>query len=357
MILERARTFLCLLSGFFLFCLNFSDRAQAGDKVGNGGGIWACMQQETLQSGAFVDLYEAKNEYGYNLVVPNFNDPLQVFREREEYLRTNLPDFYSRISSSIDQVFLKLRYVESELEIVDDARFILRPLPSTCPGGQWKYVQWANFKLDNEAVLIRKDIWDNPRVGAIDKAALWWHEIIYLWIRTEFKDTVSTRARRLTGLLFSTFSPTEKQKEIERILASGGPGPIPTPSPSPTPTPVLPPPFRFVCLVEHRASMQLYMGFGESLLEAKSRTSQLCEDSGSPIHCPDPRDCSVSDPKKRFFCRMRNPGVDKTFTGYGKSLIEAQYAARSNCISSLNPYQCGWFPGSSTCEELTNWPL
>jgi hypothetical protein len=144
--------------------------AFAGDKVGNGGGLWTCFNPDlTVQRAVLVDFYEAQNEFSWSLVAPSATDPLVIVDQLNGSLRDSLPDYAARWSEILSDVKSKIHFTDSELQVVDDSLYRIKPLPSLCRTG-WQYVQFANYEPFH-IVQIRQDLWDSPAVSALDKAA------------------------------------------------------------------------------------------------------------------------------------------------------------------------------------------
>lgn len=310
----------------------------AGDKINNGGGLWVCHQNQEIQQAFLIDLFEAKEEMGLQIVNRD-GEVFQIVEQIEKNLIQNLPDYGIKWSDILKDTRSKIRYVNTELVLIDDALYRIRPLRSTCAAG-WEYTQFANYTNMNY-VLIRQDLWESPRVSSLDKAALIWHEVIYRWMRQEFQDTNSIRARQIVGLLFSDLSAQDLRKSIQKIL---------TPSLEPNPEKPI-----WVCRVENTYSSQIFLDYGLNQLAALSKSMRNCQeaDSDFSVHCSQQAaqcDSFISN-TPRYTCSVEFALTYKMYTETGRSRIEAEGKALLACLNA-NPAQeaIHCHSGPITCE-------
>ena len=189
--------------------------ATAGPRVGNGGGTWVCQEKSgPMRWMQLVDLFEAKNEYGLELIITPATDPWSLLRERMDYLRQNIPAVAELLVIDEDGLRTAVRMVPEKngLTRIDDDEVRVRPRPESCQGGILYYGQLANFTEDGR-LLIASDLWNDAVFSVKDQAALLLHEVIYKSMRDRFGDRTSSRARALVALLFSNL-PAE---EINRL--------------------------------------------------------------------------------------------------------------------------------------------
>lgn len=118
--------------------------AQAGDKVGNGGGLWTCSRNGSLVASHFVDLYEAKEEFDLDPIWSPESDPMKIVQERSDFIRLNLPDYSPVWNRALSETMSKIRLVNSELIVVEDSLHRLKPPASAC-SEPWVYTQFANY--------------------------------------------------------------------------------------------------------------------------------------------------------------------------------------------------------------------
>lgn len=201
---------------FLIFMMTFfSALVLAGPRVGNGGGGWACYQDHSLQWIKLVDLYEAKNEYGLNLL--NFEGASFESIYKKIYDRLNQAKhlYPHNLYLHLSNVKKQMRLVASaELTLIEDAHFRIFPGVSDCPGGKVTYLQLANFTFDGR-LLIREDIWS--ALSPTDQVALVFHEAFYSLFRELYSDETSDRARRAVGLLFSDISAPVLESKLNEI--------------------------------------------------------------------------------------------------------------------------------------------
>lgn len=315
--------------------------AQAGDKIGNGGGIWTCTSNKgDLIRAQLVDLFEAQYEFGLQ-VPPAPNLIAQDIAKQKAFILHNKNNVLTeKINFHLNEVLKKARFVNAVLQKIDDALYRIVPLPNTCPEGQWEYVQFANFTTQDQ-VLIRNDFWTSPVVSELDKGALLLHEAVYRWLRLENKDDNSIRAREIVGLLFSDLNLDEINRRIQTLLA-----PITPPTLSET----------WACTLMNRHNNSFYLAFGESNLEAKTKVIQACENAPNGFFCtlpnsPAPECEEATSNSNVWTCNVNNENISKNFLGKGKTLPEAQYNARQSCSNSSNG---GFFCQVATCSRRDN---
>lgn len=309
-----------------LFGLN--SFALAGDKIGNGGGIWICStNQGAFVRAELVDLFEAKNEFGLRVpAAPNLMAQ-DIAKQKASILSAKNKVLTEKITSSLNEVLTKSRFVNAVLQKIDDALFRIVPLPNTCPEGQWEYVQFANFTAQNQ-VLIRNDIWTSTVVSELDKGALLIHEAVYRWLRLDYNDDNSIRAREIVGVLFSDLNTGEMNRRIQTLL-----GPNTTPTPSET----------WACTLMNHHNYLFFLTFGESHLEAKTKVTQVCENAPHSFFCKDriPECAEAKTNSNIWTCTVYNENTDRTFFAKGKTLPEAKYSAQQSCSdSSYDGFHC-----------------
>lgn len=194
-----------------------SASAMAGDKIGNGGGLWACRTPEGIVRAELVDLFEAREEFKLDLKNFGKESVDEIVRERLAYVRGALPDLYEEWVSHFEYVLNHRQLVNARLRPIEDSLYRIEPVAATCPEGSWEYTQFANF-TEYGQILIRRDLWENPAVSERDKAALLFHESLYRWTRIRLVDHDSVRARRIVGYLFSQHSPGDLRREISKTI-------------------------------------------------------------------------------------------------------------------------------------------
>lgn len=313
---------------FILFQGSLSHSANLlGDRVGNGGGLWTCSNFNSLIQGILVDLYEAEVEFGLNLISPHQTDPMQIVAERSSFVQKNLPEYFFQWERVLTEIKSKLRFVNSELTVIDDALYRVKPLSTTCPS-RWEYTQFANF-TELDYILIRNDLWLNANIKSLHKAALIWHEVIYTWLRREYKDQNSVRTRQIVGLLFSDLPPLELKARIEKIFSNVSPKPGQP---------------MWICTVENSHIHKLYSGYGSSKLDASSKALINCKNGDHAFFCSTTSNCEVIlDQTKEVVCRVENRLSHKAFVSKGRNLLEAQFKATEQCQLDVgaSSFHCG----------------
>lgn len=301
---------------------------QAGDKVGNGGGLWTCTANQIFQHGMLVDLYEAEEEFSLQLISISQTDPMKIVEERNLYFKQNLPAYFYNWDKVLTDSIKKIHYVSAELTIVDDSLFRVKPLSTTCSSG-WIYTQFANYTIQDQ-ILIRADLWNSANVNPLHKAALIWHEVIYSWLRDQYQDTDSVRARQIVGLLFSTLPPQEMISRIEKVLS-----PLPTNPNQPI----------WFCTIKNNYNSFYFGDYGLIQLEATTKVTQKCQNAPhSPLCDEYGISCEeISKQSVQKVCQLKNYQNNKTYLGKGRNQLEAEFKTREQCQTDVttSPVHCG----------------
>lgn len=299
--------------------------AHAGDKVGNGGGLWTCSMQGSLVSAHLVDMYEAKEELGLEPLITFETDPMKIVQERSDFVRLNLPEYSPEWNKILVETMGKIRFVNSELVVVEDALYRLKPAAVTC-SEPWSYTQFANY-TNLDQVLIRGDLWASLQVQALHKAALIWHEVIYKWLRDVKGEQDSVRTRQVVGILFSTLSPVEMNAAILKVLGQGQP-PVPAKD-------------QWICMVDNPHISKYYAAVGNSELEAKTLTTQACQNGPNGFFCATQLKCEqILDQAEIYTCSNENNHINQIYLGKGRSLLEAEFNARNACQQTQQNFFC-----------------
>lgn len=206
-----------LMALTLLFVMNSSyGRIVEGPKVGNGGGAWGCELNQKIEWIEIMDLFEAREEYGLefeNFFQMKYKDIVRFAKiDLQEHVQSG---FFKDLDFYIEKVYKSTGFIKSVLRNTEDSFYRLSPEPETCPGGNIKYIQVANF-LDEENLYIRKYYW--KRLNEINKAALVLHEAIYYVLREKLGDTNSIMTRRIVGLTLSNIDGPELSIEILNLL-------------------------------------------------------------------------------------------------------------------------------------------
>lgn len=302
----------------------------AGDKVGNGGGLWACSPNGEVQASVLVDFYELENETRWRLFRPSRADAFGIVDEVMDRARAAFPDYASRWAAVMQETKSRIIFTNSELKEIDDSLWRVKPLDSLCRSG-WKYLQFANYNDTLKKVLIRKDLWDSGAVSPFDKAGLVWHEAVYRWMREQYGDKDSVRARQITGILFADLPVAEARRALEDVLKQGPNDPVPG-------KPV------FVCLVPNPHTSRWFYEYGDNELAARNSSIRKCKlaDEGNAFFC-EARNVgceSFTSLEQKFTCAVDNRHMNKTFTETGRSRLEAEAKARAACGEAEGAFFC-----------------
>lgn len=304
--------------------------SHGADRIGNGGGLWACEVNKRMTKAMLIDLYEARTQFDLSLIQLNTADPAnqnpeQIALTRWAYFQRAWPQLTEWLGTSFHYVLQSRRLTAETLIEVTDVAALQMPNQQNCREGAWRYVQFANF-TPKGVVLISQELWESPAIPTLDKAALLWHEAVYHWLRIRNKDQDSRRAREIVGLLFST-EPIEKVRaEVTRVLNESNNNP-PAPSPGDDSLP-------FLCVLETRMPDNAYVSEASDEQTARTDVLQTCR-SDMPIF----NNCGSAKPKCEraeshqdvFSCEVEDTFFQKTYVKTGRSRLEAGFRAREAC--------------------------
>jgi hypothetical protein len=203
---------------------------QAADYgVGNGGGAWVCRDaSKKIIWSKLVDRFEMEREFKWSVDEAFYTDPtslaLQPLSSREIMQKivgklTMLDkNFATRFESVVKYLGRQANnYLNADLAVINDSLFRIMPRQSECLSGTIRYEQIANYTADDR-LLINPEIYNS--LDSIDGAGLWVHEALYYIYRSDFKDTDSIRARKITGVLLSGRSLTSYVADFPGIQAA-----------------------------------------------------------------------------------------------------------------------------------------
>ncbi len=199
--------------------------AQAGTKVGNGGGGWICREQSTYDVRwlVSVDLFEARAEFGLRIPKVSELNEWEILRQKVAFIRAEVPELSLLIERDV-HAFLERVIVlpdGSDLTKIDDGEIRVKPSPTSCVAGYLYYAQIANYTNDGR-LLINGELWNEPKFSNTDRGALLLHELVYKAMRERGGDLTSARSRRIVGLLFSDLPPQKIRAAISPMLPNEG---------------------------------------------------------------------------------------------------------------------------------------
>lgn len=206
------------VSFFSVFLLFLHLQSFAADKVGNSGAGWLCKlnpPSNQIHDLLLVDLFEANEKYKNDLPsLTGISTPFENLEDLDLWFQNLLR---RDISPYFDHVRRFHRLVSAELIPLPDTKPYMQPLPQNCPNGTWEFVQLAIFRPDG-TIFIRQDLYESDHFSSQERLALLAHEAIYFFLRDQYGDEYSTRAREIVGILFLEVSDSVKVLNIRKIL-------------------------------------------------------------------------------------------------------------------------------------------
>jgi len=216
----------------------------------------------------------------------------------------------------VESIFLPVNTV---LESTKDFNLIMKPTPETCPQGVWKSRNIANFHEEDGKLYIDQLLWNSPALPTLDKAALLFHEAIYLWTRTYYAAPNSDKARKLTALLFSTKSPAEMKTNIAEILDAYPDQPEGD----------------ILCVMRNSVRNQIYVAYGTDQSDTEFTVHERCANDPDAQFCSESSlTCEKLSNNKRVTCQTKNSGTSKLYRSQGRSELEAQFNAHMACFAA-----------------------
>jgi hypothetical protein len=188
-----------------------------GDKIGNGGGLWACQKRDKIVKAELVDLFEAREEFNLTIAELGGLTPMQVFESRLLWLQNNIPWLHKKLEFYFRYVEKNHSFTSGILKPIDDSLYRLLPNPKDCRGGKWNYLQFANFTPYGK-IIIEKPLWESDKISNVDKGALLVHEAVYFWLRHQHQEVDSAKARHVVALLMSNLDAVAMRAGLEIAL-------------------------------------------------------------------------------------------------------------------------------------------
>lgn len=196
-----------------------------GERGGNGGGVWVCQNKDrlgTIRKVELVDFYEAEKEFKYTIKNQTGLDSqtiLDLYKYRifeiDKNLAASMEPYFSKLNA-------KLNPVDTDLEVIDDALYRVKPPGRWCEDGTISYQQLANYTnyTNYGSILINEYLYNHAQVSELERAGLLLHEVVYEYLREKFHDKDSQRARRIVGVLASTLTTEQAREALEFIRIS-----------------------------------------------------------------------------------------------------------------------------------------
>lgn len=355
--------------GLIVFTMSLSLFSYAApempDKFGNGGAVWACETQTgEVMDLMLIDIDEARREN--KLTIPETNtDHIAYLQDKKSWIQKNLSIQFV-LMPHIEYVEQNINWIEGEMILVPDIANVSKPSPTLCRGGRWEARTVVNFG-DDGRVLASKELFQSPFLTEMERTALFLHEGIYSYMRTEFGDQNSRRSRHIVGYIMSDLPDAKKIESIMKVLEQTGTTPAP-------PTPQI---GGYVCGIRPTSSSPLYIAEKKTEVEARKAALNECiqgEKIGFPFSFDFPgvppgfpgdgggfgpeRECTakkvacetIQTSQKKYTCFFTNFSRSKRFEGKGRTRLEAQKDAENTClINGEMEHSCN-SPRDLTCN-------
>lgn len=319
----------------------FSGHATAvPDRIGNGGGVWMCEgPKKEVFDLMFMDVFEARREYQLN--VPETDEDYISFLQSKKNWIQQFLSVGTKINEHVIYVEKNITWIEDIIVSIPDAAYKLTPHPSLCKQGQWSPIQLVNF-TDDFRVLVRRELFESIHLTNVERAAVYLHEGIYSFLRTEFGDTNSVRTRAIVGFILSSLSDIEKVERINKVLKAEPEHPEPDPSSKKG----------YICGIRPEQYKALYISEAMTEVEARQGALDNCkkgESIPSPFPFPDfpgdfgpARDCKetkvvcelISTSNKKRTCTIEDQFRNRNYPGVGRTELEAQKEAMNRCLAA-----------------------
>jgi hypothetical protein len=355
----------------FVICLSFFTEIVKAvpDKFGNGGAVWSCETQNAdIMDLMLIDIDEARRELKLNVPETTMNH-IPYLQEKKEWIKKNL-SFQFVLMPHIEYVEQNINWIEGEMILVPDIKNVSKPSPALCKGGRWEARTVVNFG-DDGRVLAAKELFDSPFLTEMERTALYLHEGVYSYMRTEYGDQDSLRSRKIVGYIMSDKADAVKIENINKILSITNPNPTPAPQPQVS---------GYICGIRPGTFRPLYIAEKKTEAEARTATLKSCVD-GEKIGFPFPfdipgappgfpgfpggdggggvgggfgpeRDCkdtrvtceAFSSSSQKYTCEIKDGfGNERVYVGTGRTMLEAQKKAGDKCVAGGS--------GDSTCYD------
>lgn len=205
---------------FFISLLALSSSVLAGREAGNGGGAWACIDQDaSIRWIKQVDRFEAKNEYNLTLASYQNLGYDEILDELKGKISSMDKELAKRLEDHFKIIDRELVFVDQKLETVNDIIFRVKPSENSCKDGEVKYLQVANY-TDYDQVLIDRNLFFHKHFSEYDRAALLLHEVVYAYRRNFYGDLTSGESRKIVAHLLSNLDGEVLKGKMKETLAN-----------------------------------------------------------------------------------------------------------------------------------------
>lgn len=312
---------------------------RGGDSIGSGGILWICSSEPPdpiLYAAVLADLFEAREQHHWPLIADPGGDPIMLYQQRKEWLSHQLPDLFRNLESYFNYVESHRTLVKGQLLPTGDLMGALKPPVSSCPAKvEWQPRNIANFREEDQQIMIDEFLWNSPALPTLDKAALLFHEAIYYWMRNTYGSTDSVKSRKVTGLLFSTLSPEQIKEKLALFLGSYPEKPV----------------GKFMCVMKNSLTNQAYVAYEDSLDDAEFTVQERCqneEEPGRPGCSSASVVCDEVNDGRLIKCNAEHSTSRKLYRSQGRNELEGKFRAHLACFLGsqaikVSPQDCPAF--------------
>ena len=195
------------LLGAFFFA--FGARAETGNSVGGGGKAIVCRANDSqILSAEMFDLYEGRIRDGRPALISNlpYTEQLKNAVKKVEKFSAGALERGPN-PAELDLAKIKIQYLPkgNRLEPTDDSLHAVAP--SLC-----KIEQLAVFSIRQGKLIIDQEIFD--KLDETNKAALFFHELVYRYLRRSAGESDSFYTRQIVSYYFANENITPLMADL-----------------------------------------------------------------------------------------------------------------------------------------------
>ena len=171
--------------------------AQTGDRGGNGGGTFVCLDtRDTVLSAQSQELWNLK--YQAQELDSFTGDFSQVADQAITKLGKKNLRFRELVQKEKTNILGKMQLKDVRIRYQNDDRHVFEN--ASCAEGRPEFMAGAVYFDNTGEVIFSESIWN--KLSAVDRAALITHEAVYKVLRARYDSTTSDRAQAIVRAIF-----------------------------------------------------------------------------------------------------------------------------------------------------------